>query len=146
MKKARGMVLLAVIAALSMTASASAAPTPGGGLGASPQIRALSAEPKSIVSFTATYDVPEYFGAVSCKGKHQIMPRKFPGSRDVETCKTTEPTGFINLTANEHRGIGEWFPGASGWNSDYNGAAAISQEYTVSSNGKKFHLIAYYSS
>jgi hypothetical protein len=145
MRDVRGIVVVVAIAALSITATANAAPTPGG-LAASPQVKALSAEPKSVVPFTATYDATEYYGAVTCTGKHQINPRKFPGSRDVETCKSTELTGFIGLTPNEQRGSGEWFPGASGWNSDYNGAAAISQEYTVSANGKKFHLIAYYSS
>jgi hypothetical protein len=36
------------------------------------------------------------------------------------------------------------FPGASGWNSDYNGAAASSASYKVNGKASKFKLIAYY--
>ncbi|MGO9489108.1 MAG: hypothetical protein ACLQBB_08805 [Solirubrobacteraceae bacterium] len=101
--------------------------------------------------FTAEYTFTELtgggFGSVHCEGQREVSPtfakKGWPtGTRDVEVCRSTEPAGkFIALTGGE---TGGWFPGADGWNSDYDGAAAVTATYTVSANDKKFKIVAYY--
>ena len=87
------------------------------------------------------------FGAIHCVGKRQVNPH-FANkgwaseTRDVEKCTSTDPSGkFIALTGGE---TGTWFPGASGWNSDYDEKAASTASYTVTAKDNKFKLIAYY--
>jgi hypothetical protein len=102
--------------------------------------------------FTAEYSFTELteggFGTVACEGKRQVNATRFAAkgwptsTRDVEKCRSTEASGkFIGLKGGE---TGEWFPGASGWDSDFDGAAAVSAAYTVNSGDKAFKLIAYY--
>lgn len=102
--------------------------------------------------FTATYTYNGTtgggFGAVSCKGTRQVNPAAVAKkgwateTRDVETCSSTEASGkFIALTAEE---TGEWFPGTSGWASDYDGKTATSAHYVVGAKDKKFTIVAYY--
>jgi hypothetical protein len=101
--------------------------------------------------FTAAYTFTELtgggFGSVSCEG-NRIVNTKYANkgwpteTRDVERCKSTEsPRHLIALTGGE---TGTWFPGADGWNSDYDGAAAVSAEYKVNSRDTSFRLVAYY--
>ena len=102
--------------------------------------------------FEATYEYTGLtnggFGSVHCTGHRQVNEKSYAAkgwptdTRDVEHCRSTSATGkFIGLTGGE---TGEWFPGASGWDSDYDGAAAVSAQYTVSTNDKTFNLVAYY--
>lgn len=102
--------------------------------------------------FEATYEYTELtnggFGSVHCTGHRQVNEKSYAAkgwptdTRDVEHCRSTSANGkFIGLTGGE---TGEWFPGAGGWNSDYDGAAAVSAEYTVSVNDRTFNLVAYY--
>jgi len=102
--------------------------------------------------FVAEYSFTELteggFGTVSCEGKRQVNSTGFAGkgwptgTRDVEKCRSTEASGkFIGLTGGE---TGEWFPGATGWDSDYDGAPAVSASYKVNSGDKSFKIIAYY--
>jgi hypothetical protein len=87
------------------------------------------------------------FGAVSCKGTRQVNTKFAKGgwateTRDVENCVSTETSGkLIALTAGE---TGEWFPGTTGWASDYDGKAAVSAQYKVGPGNHKFHIVAYY--
>jgi hypothetical protein len=87
------------------------------------------------------------FGAVHCVGKRQVNP-KFAAkgwpteTRDVEKCVSTDASGkLIALTGGE---TGMWFPGASGWNSDYDGRAAVTAAYRVSGSDKRFKTTVYY--
>jgi hypothetical protein len=137
--KVRGLILLAAVAAMSITASASAAPTTGASHGVTPQIKALGVGATS-VAFTAEYDAEAYYGSVKCTGKHETNPKKYEGSRDVERCESTVPP-LLTVVGGE---TGEWFPGASGWDSDFNGAAASSASYKVNPKATKFRIIAYY--
>jgi opacity protein-like surface antigen len=107
---------------------------------------ASAASATTTETYAGEFNAEGYYGKVYCKVRHQTNSKKFTGSRDVESCKSLEAGGLIGLEGGEHRGAGEWFPGASGWSSDFNGAAALSQEYTVSANKKHFKLIAYYAS
>ena len=103
-------------------------------------------------SFEANYEYTGLtnggFGSVHCTGHRQVNEKGYAAkgwptdTRDVEHCRSTSPTGkLIALTGGE---TGEWFPGASGWNSDYDEKAAVSAAYTVSANDKVFNLVAYY--
>jgi hypothetical protein len=138
-----------------MAATASAIPTAG----ASPSLKAnglseLSAHPlypSLKIAFETEYDAEGYYGAVKCKGKHEADEKVgYPGTateggRDVEHCKSTTGEPLVGLTPGERVELGTgWFPGSSGWDSDYDGQAASKIEYTVSSTGKSFKLIAYY--
>ncbi|HSZ13713.1 MAG TPA: hypothetical protein VK790_06735 [Solirubrobacteraceae bacterium] len=103
------------------------------------------------VPFATEYDAEGYYGAVKCKGKHETNANAgYPGSaseggRDVERCKSTTGMPLIGLAPGETVALGAgWFPGSSGWNSDYDGQAATSIEYVVSANGRSFKLVAYY--
>lgn len=137
--KLRGLVVLTAVAVMSITATAYAVPTTGGGGSAAAQIKALGVG-KTSVLFTAEYDAEGYYGPVTCSGKHETNPKKYEGSRDVEKCESTSPP-LLTVMPGE---MGEWFPGADGWVSDYNQAAASSATYIVSTNAKRFKLIAYY--
>ncbi|HUA10527.1 MAG TPA: hypothetical protein VMA83_00815 [Solirubrobacteraceae bacterium] len=97
---------------------------------------------KQVTHFTATYDVPEYYGGVSCTGVH-VVSAAFPGGKDIETCTSTEgklshmTTGTGQTTfANSSGGF------TSGWDSDYDGV--YTSDYTFSVNRKltRFRLIA----
>jgi hypothetical protein len=132
-----------------MAATASAIPTAG----TSPSLRAdaLALTPRLNVPFTAEYDAEAYYGAVKCKGKHEADEKAgYPGvgtegGRDVEHCKSTTGKPLVGLTPGEEVQLGKgWFPGSSGWDSDYDGQAASEIEYTVSMNGKSFKMVAYY--
>jgi hypothetical protein len=101
--------------------------------------------------FTATYTYNGTtgggFGAVSCEGTRAVNT-KFATqgwateTRDIEVCVSTEAsTKLIALTASE---TGEWFPGTSGWASDYDGKAAVSAQYKVGPADHKFKIVAYY--
>ncbi len=139
--KLRVMIVLAAMAAMS-TATASAAPTPGGAADSAPraQVKALTSAATSI-PFTAEYDAEAYYGPVRCTGKHEVNPKAYPGlSRDVERCTSTSPP-LLTVVAGE---MGEWFPSASGWDSDYDGAAAFQASYTVNSKARAFKIVAYY--
>jgi len=87
------------------------------------------------------------FGAVSCEGTRQVntkfATRGWPTeTRDVETCVSTEASGkLIALKAGE---TGEWFPGTTGWNSDYDAKAAVTAKYKVGPSDHKFRIVAYY--
>ena len=87
------------------------------------------------------------FGAVHCVGTRQVNPnfakKGWPtATRDVQRCTSTDPSGkLIALTGGE---TGTWFPGASGWNSDYDAAVAVTAAYKVSGSDKKFKILAYY--
>ncbi|MGO9319547.1 MAG: hypothetical protein ACLQBY_01910 [Solirubrobacteraceae bacterium] len=102
------------------------------------------------IAFTAEYDAEGYYGAVKCKGKHETNAGLgYPGTpteggRDVERCKSTTGKRLVGLAPGETVSPGGWFPGSSGWDSDYDSQAATSIEYTVSGNGKSFKLVAYY--
>ncbi|HYM54227.1 MAG TPA: hypothetical protein VES97_02610, partial [Solirubrobacteraceae bacterium] len=106
--------------------------------------------PRTSIPFETEYNAEGYYGAVKCKGKHQTNERKgYPGNeteggRDVERCKSTTGKPLVGLTPGETVTLGGWFPGSSGWASDYNGQAASGIEYTVSGAGKSFRLVAYY--
>lgn len=138
--KVKGTIVLAAIAAMCITASASAAPTAGGTGAGVAQVKKLSAEPRTSIPFTVEYDAEGYYGPVKCTGKHQTNPRKYTGSRDVEKCESTSPP-LLTVVGHE---VGEWFPGSSGWASDYNGAAASSASYKVNAKATKFKIVAYY--
>lgn len=138
-----------------MAATASAVPTTGASpslkLGGSSDVRALVLNPRLAIPFTAEYDAEAYYGAVACKGRHQANEKKdYPGTateggRDVERCKSTTGKPLVGLTPGETVELGKgWFPGSSGWDSDYDSQAASEIEYTVSSTGKSFKLVAYY--
>jgi hypothetical protein len=138
-----------------MAATASAVPTTGASpslkLGGSSDLRALVLNPSLTTPFEAVYDAEAYYGAVKCKGKHEASEKKgYPGTaseggRDVEHCKSTTGKPLVGLVPGESMELGKgWFPGSSGWDSDYNGQAAREIEYTVSSTGKSFKMIAYY--
>jgi hypothetical protein len=99
------------------------------------------------VSYTYTGLTGGGFGAVSCVGTRQVNPAFASKgwateTRDVERCSSTETSHkLIALTGGE---TGEWFPGASGWNSDYDAKAAVTAKYVVSRNATKFRIVAYY--
>lgn len=105
--------------------------------------------------FETEYDAAGYYGPVKCKGKHQTNARNgYPGTapgitpaeggRDVERCGSTTGKPLVGLIPGETVALGGWFPGSSGWDSDYDGQAATAIEYRVSANGKAFKLVAYY--
>lgn len=110
-----------------------------------------SAETTVKVPFEAEYTFTELtgggFGSVHCVGTRQTNTGYeskgwATGTRDVEKCKSTEPNHkLIALTGGEEGG---WFPGANGWNSDYDSAAAVSAHYVVSAKDRSFKLVAYY--
>jgi hypothetical protein len=137
--KLRGLVVLTAAAVMSITATAYAVPSTGRGVAAAVQSKALGVG-RTSVTFIAEYDAEAYYGPVQCSGKHQTDPKRYEGSRDVEKCESTSPP-LLTVMPGE---IGEWFPGSSGWDSDYNGAAASSASYTVNGKATKFKLIAYY--
>jgi hypothetical protein len=137
--KLRGLVVLTAVAVMSITASADALPSTGGGASAQARVKALGVG-RTSVTFTAEYDAEGYYGPVKCWGKHETNPKKYEGSRDVERCESTSPP-LLTVVPGE---IGEWFPGADGWDSDYTGAAASSASYKVNGTASRFKLIAYY--
>ncbi len=107
------------------------------------------------VPFETEYDAEGYYGPVKCKGKHQTSEKDgYPGTapgvlpaeggRDVERCKSTTGAPLIGLAPGEAVALGGWFPGSSGWDSDYDGQAADALEYTVSASAKSFRVVAYY--
>jgi hypothetical protein len=143
--------------AVMATAAATAGAIPTGGAGPSLRAAALSSSARAGagrvpgIPFTAEYDAESYYGPVACKGKHETSASKgYPGTateggRDVERCKSTTGLPLVGLTPGETVTLGEgWFPGSSGWNSDYDGQGATEIAYTVSANGKSFKLVAYY--
>ncbi len=148
--------LISIAVAASATAAANASPRTGGAgpsLGAGPsfKLRALSLTKTTNTPFQVSYDAEGYYGAVKCTGHHQANEKKgFPGDeteggRDLEKCVSTTGKPLVGLAPNETVALGAgWFPGSSGWNSDYDGQAATSIQYTVSSNAKSFKLVAYY--
>ena len=136
----RGLVVLTAVAVMSITATAYAVPSTGGRGGAAAARSKALGVGRTSVAFTAEYDAEGYYGAVKCSGKHETDPKKYEGSRDVEKCESTSPP-LLTVVPGE---MGEWFPGADGWDSDYNQAAASSASYVVSANAKRFKLIAYY--
>jgi hypothetical protein len=87
------------------------------------------------------------FGAVHCVGTRTVNPKfaakGWPtGTKDVERCTSTDPSGkLIALTGGE---TGTFFPGATGWNSDFDNAPAVTASYKVAITDKKFLLVAYY--
>jgi hypothetical protein len=108
---------------------------------------AVTAKTPFTASYTYTGTTGGGFGAVSCAGVRQVNP-KFAAAgwatetRDVEKCRSTEASGkLIALTGSE---TGEWFPGTSGWASDYDGKAAVTAKYKVSPYAKYFNIVAYY--
>lgn len=162
-KAAKLAVALLASAAVAAVAAgmASASPT----VGASPSLKfagsdgigALATYPPSTkVSFEATYDAEGYYGSVHCVGHHLTNAKKgYPGTapgsspeeggRDVEKCKSATGKALIGLTPGETVALGAgWFPGSSGWDSDYDGQGATEIGYTVSASGKSFKLVAYY--
>ncbi|MGO9958967.1 MAG: hypothetical protein ACLP50_23880 [Solirubrobacteraceae bacterium] len=105
-------------------------------------------------TFEVEYDAEAYYGAVKCKGKHEVNEKKgYPGTetqggRDVEHCKSTTGKPLVGLMPGETvlLGMGE-FPGSSGWASDdpaLGGEQTTDIEYKVSSNAKSFKVVAYY--
>jgi hypothetical protein len=137
--KLRGLVVLTAVATMSITASADAVPSTGRSASAEAQAKTLGTG-RTSVPFTAEYDAEGYYGPVKCSGKHETNPTKYPGSRDVERCESPSPP-LLTVIPGE---VGEWFPGADGWNSDYTGAAASSASYKVNANASRFRIIAYY--
>ncbi len=151
--------LIAAIAMLATTAgTASASPS-----SASSTKSALSNQGDPLSRFAANttvvfeteYDAEGYYGAVKCKIKHQTSEKnEYPGTapgivpaeggRDVERCKSTTGKPLIGLAPGETVALGGWFPGSSGWDSDYDGQAASAIEYTVAASAKTFKVIAYY--
>jgi hypothetical protein len=138
-----------------MAATASAIPTAGASLSLKADgLSELSVHPlypSLKIAFETEYDAEAYYGAVKCKGKHEADEKAgYPGvekegGRDVEHCKSTTGKPLVGLTPGETVELGKgWFPGSSGWDSDYDGQAASEIEYTVSSTGKSFRLVAYY--
>ena len=96
----------------------------------------------------------EWYGPVSCTGKHETNEKKgYPGTetsggKDVEKCKSTTGKPLELVTPGEHVALGTGeFPGASGWSSDDPALAGLESkdiEYTVAANGKSFKLVAIY--
>jgi len=147
--------LLASTAAVAvMAATASAIPTAGASpalkASGSGELRVLALSPSLKTPFEVEYDAEAYYGAVKCKGKHETNEKHYPGTeteggRDVEHCKSTTGKPLVGLTPGERVELGTgWFPGSSGWDSDWDGQAASEIEYTVSATGKSFKLLAYY--
>jgi hypothetical protein len=148
--------LLASTAGVALTAaSASAMPTAGASpslkADGSSAVRALVATPRLKAPFAVEYDAEAYYGAVKCKGTHEANEKAgYPGTeteggRDVEHCKSTTGKPLVGLTPGEKVELGMgWFPGSSGWDSDYDSQAASEIEYAVSKSGKSFKLVAYY--
>ena len=135
----------AVVVAALLATSASAAPSGGSGGGAGAKAQAFAKfAPKTSIRFEAEYNAEGYYGPVKCVGHRQTNEKLYPGSRDVERCKSTTGKPLLTVAPGEHRGFGEWFPNSSGWNSDYDGAAAEKQEYTVSGSGRSFKTVVYY--
>jgi hypothetical protein len=148
--------LVVSTAVVALTAGAASA-RPTGSVAVSQQrvaadgIRPLVFAPRLTIPFTTEYDAEGYYGAVKCKGKHETDEKGgYPGTeteggRDVEHCKSTTGKPLIGLAPGEEVGLGDgWFPGSSGWNSDYDGQGATKIGYKVSANGMSFKLIAYY--
>jgi hypothetical protein len=109
-----------------------------------PVASASAAPGKEVTKFTASY-VDPIFGSATCTGRHEVNPKRFAGSRDIEHCKSTEASKkFLTLVGGE-QGTGG-FPGATSWNSDFNGAAATSLEYTVVASAHTFKLVTGYAS
>jgi hypothetical protein len=151
--------LLASAAVVALAAgTASANPTTGGslasaGLGGVWPLMTKYAKAEHW-KFEVEYDAEAYYGAVKCKGTHQVNEKKgYPGTetqggRDVERCKSTTGKPLVGLAPGETvlLGMGE-FPGSSGWASDdpaLGGEQTTDIEYKVSANAKSFKLVAYY--
>src|ERR1700685_2789614 len=130
--KLRGLVVLTAVAVMSITATAYAVPSTGGRGGAAAARSKALGVGRTSVAFTAEYDAGGDYGAVKCSGKHETDPKKYEGSRDVEKCESTSPP-LLTVVPGE---MGEWFPGADGWDSDYNQAAASSASYFVSAHAQ----------
>lgn len=153
---AAAVIASAVVVALA-AGSASASPvggsvTPAGSSGVGPLMMKY-AKPEHW-TFEVEYDAEAYYGAVKCKGKHEVNEKKgYPGTetqggRDVEHCKSTTGKPLVGLTPDETvlLGMGE-FPGSSGWASDdpaLGGEQTTDIEYTVSASAKSFKVVAYY--
>ncbi len=147
---------IAVAAIAAGTASASPSSTVSPKSAVSNLVGPLSRfAPATSVHFETEYDAEGYYGAVKCKGKHQTNEKKgYPGTapgtlpaeggRDVERCKSTTGKPLVGLAPGETVAQGGWFPGSSGWASDYDGQGASAIEYTVSANAKSFRVVAYY--
>jgi hypothetical protein len=127
--------------AVALLASTAVAAVPAGAAGATTIKTPFEAE----YSFTGL--TGGGYGAVHCTGTRQVnakfAKKGWPTeTRDVEVCKSTEASGkLIALAAGE---TGTLFPGANGWDSDYDGKHTTTMEYKVAGNAKKFKLKAYY--
>lgn len=149
--------LLASVAVAAVAAgTASASPTGSSHSAASSNARSLSkfAKPEKWEYTFTGLNVGEWYGPVSCKGKHESNEKKgylgteTSGGRDVEKCKSTTGKPLELVAPGEHVALGAGeFPGASGWSSDDPALAGLESkdiEYTVAANGKSFKLVAYY--
>jgi hypothetical protein len=148
--------LVSTAAVAVMAASAGATPVAAGApalrsVGSSQTVALIRAAHVPNVSFATEYNAEGYYGAVKCKGKHETNAALgYPGTeteggRDVERCRSTTGKPLVGLMPDETVELGKgWFPGSSGWNSDYDGQAASEIEYKVSANAKSFKLVAYY--
>jgi hypothetical protein len=129
--------------------------TEGGSPGAKPLLN--PAKSKN-VHFIVTYDAPEYYGPVKCKGKHQTSPKypgnKTEGGREDEKCTSTTGLPLVELIpgAMEQTSFPKVGGGSAGlWESDYflfakgiPGVRTSDFKYTVFDSGKTFEIEAIY--
>jgi hypothetical protein len=128
-----------IVVALGLFASAaSAAP------GTTAKALTTAGITREVTPFEANYNVPEYYGEVHCLGNH-IVSNAFPNGKDIEKCYAVTPP-LLHMLAGRGQTQFENSNGefVTGWNSDYNGASAVSFSYNVARNLTKFSLKAIY--